>query len=67
MLVGQSSGEPIHSLNLGLLFEETDPVQAVALISIYVDYGQEIGGPAVEAIAEKMIQIQTRLRNFELP
>lgn len=43
--VGDKQNEGLQSWNLGLLYEETYPAKAVALMSIQVTYKQEIGHP----------------------
>jgi tetratricopeptide (TPR) repeat protein len=59
--IGDRRAEALHSWNLGLLFKESDPPQAVALMSVLVTYEQAIGHPAAETHAEWLAQIQARL------
>jgi hypothetical protein len=49
------------SWNLGLLYEESDPARAVALMAICIAYEREIGHPDADADAQRLAQIQARL------
>jgi tetratricopeptide (TPR) repeat protein len=46
---------------LGLLYEESDPARAVALMSVRVAYEREIGHRDAEAHAERVDQIRAKL------
>ncbi|MCB9101441.1 MAG: tetratricopeptide repeat protein [Anaerolineales bacterium] len=59
--IGDRRGEAFQSWNLGLLYEESDPAQAVALMSVCVDYEREIGHPDAEADAERVERIKARM------
>jgi hypothetical protein len=59
--IGDRRGEASRSWNLGLLYEETDPVEAVALMSVLVQYERDIGHPDAEAHEECVARIQARL------
>ena len=59
--IGDRRNEAVHSWNLGLLYEETDPTRAVGLMSLRVAYEREINHPDAEAKAESVAQIQARL------
>jgi tetratricopeptide (TPR) repeat protein len=63
--IGNRQGEALTSWNLGLLYEETDPARAVALMSVRVAYEREIGHPDAEADAERVAQIQARIEPDE--
>ncbi len=47
--IGDRRGEANHSWNLGLVYEESDPEQAIALMSVCVEYEREIGHPDAPA------------------
>ena len=59
--IGDRRGEAFHSWNLGLIYEESDPAQAVALMSVCVDYEREIGHPDAEADAKQVEEIKARM------
>lgn len=50
--------EALNSWNLGVLYEDSDPTQAVALMSLRVDYEREIGHPDAKTHAQRVIQIK---------
>ena len=58
---GNRREEALASWHLGLLYEETDPARAVALMSVLVEYEREIGHPDAEAHAERVARIQAML------
>lgn len=58
-------GEALVSWNLGEVYEESDPARAVELMSLLVAYEREIGHPDADAHAERVSQIQARLRSSE--
>jgi hypothetical protein len=58
--IGDRRGEGIHSWNLGLLYEETDPARAAALMQVCVDYEQEIGHPDAEADAARVRELRAK-------
>jgi hypothetical protein len=45
---------------LGLLYEETDPARAAALMQVLVDYEQEIGHPDAEADAARVQELRAK-------
>jgi tetratricopeptide (TPR) repeat protein len=59
--LGDRKNEAIHSWNLGLLLEEDDPAQAIALMSRRVAYEEEIGHPKAATHAERVAAIRRRL------
>ena len=59
--IGDRLGEAKRSWNLGLLYEEDDPAQAVELMSVCVAFEQEIGHPDADADAERVERIRSRL------
>ncbi len=63
--IGDRRAEGNHSWNLGLLYEESDPARAVALMSVCVAYEREIGHPDAEGDAERVAQIQAGLEQGE--
>jgi hypothetical protein len=60
--IGHRQGEAFCCWNLGLLYEDSDPAQSVELMSICVAYEREIGHPDAEQHAQRIAQIQARLR-----
>ncbi len=61
--IGDRQNEGIHAWNLGLIYEDSDPAQAVALMSILVDFEREIGHPDAEADAARVAKIAAKLNN----
>ncbi len=59
--LGNRRDEAFLSWQLGLLYAETDPVQAVALMSICVAYEQNVGHPQAKADAEHLARLKARL------
>jgi tetratricopeptide (TPR) repeat protein len=59
--IGDRQGEGIRAWNLGLLYEKDDPEKAVALMSIYVEYEEEIGHPDAQADAQQVADIAARI------
>ncbi len=59
--IGDRRNEAIACWNLGLLYEESDPARAAALMSVCVSYEREIGHPDAEADAERVARIRARV------
>ena len=61
--IGHRQGEGLRAWNLGLLYEKSDPKRAVELMSILVQYEEEIGHPDAEADAEYVAKIKAKIKN----
>lgn len=59
--LGDKRGESLHSWNLGLLYEESEPERTIALMSVRVTYERELGHPDAEIHAQRVARIQARL------
>lgn len=59
--VGDRRSEAFCAWQLGLLYAETDPARAVALMSICLAYERETGHPEAEADAERVARLKARL------
>ena len=58
--IGDRRAEAHHSWDLGLLCEETDPAQAVELMSVRVVYERELGHPDADAHTQRVAQVRAR-------
>jgi hypothetical protein len=63
--IGDRRGEASHCWNLGLLYEETDPARAAALMQVSVDFEREIGHPDAEADAAWVRALRARAAGDE--
>ena len=65
--IGDRRNEATWSWNLGLLYEESDPARAAALMQVGVDYEREINHPDAQADAERVRSLLEKLEKSSQP